>query len=408
MQNDRKFALARLKKGLPPGDSALVRELSAGIQFLSDFWRDRYLREYIRQGGSKIKFVTGKEGSGKTHFLELMLAEAEDAGYRTAFFSAKEIWLHDFAGIYFEILRAVDLMDCLAGCGRKIVREMGFDPEELPAGRSFADHLAEANLLDALTKREIRRLLSEMFLQNPLMDHNFAFACSMLTGSLLGYPVLEEPSKELLLGWLSGSREARLPALRKLGLSPSRITKYNARHMLRSLAQVIRTGGGAGLFVAVDDLEALVSNDSLEPVRYTKLRREDTYESIRQLIDDIDTLSGVMFVFAFRRELLDDDRAGIKSYQALWMRIQEEVSSERFNRFGDIADLDRLAKQEYGPEVALVMSQKLAGVMRSLDDGAAAIDKVGAQALLERIPFGRVALPRQVNAATLGGMEEPV
>lgn len=406
MEKEKRAAILRLKKGLPPGDSALVRELSAGIGFLSDFWREKYLEEYIKQGGSKIKFVTGREGSGKTHFLELMLAEAVDAGYKTASFSAREIWLHDFKEIYFEILRSVDLMDCLAGCGRRIIRELGFEPEEIPEGQSFADYLAAENLLDALTKREIRQLLSGMFLRNPLMDHNFAYACSMLTGYLLGYPTLEEPSKELLLGWLSGGRDVRLSALRKLGLSPSKITKYNARHMLRSLAQVVRGAGYAGLFVAVDNLEMLISADSLEAIRYTRLRREDTYESLRQLIDDIDTMSGILFVFAFGRALLDDDRGGLKSYQALWMRIQNEVSSERFNRFADIVDLDRLAKQEYGPKVAAEMSEKLAAVLRRFEDGAKPIGESAAAGLLERVPFGKVALPRQVNAATIGGMEE--
>ncbi len=43
-----------------------------GISFLADFWQEKYLREYIRNGGSKIKFVTGRQGSGKTHFLKLM------------------------------------------------------------------------------------------------------------------------------------------------------------------------------------------------------------------------------------------------------------------------------------------------------------------------------------------------
>ena len=30
--------------------------LTCGIQFLTDFWREKYLQEYIRSGGSKIKY----------------------------------------------------------------------------------------------------------------------------------------------------------------------------------------------------------------------------------------------------------------------------------------------------------------------------------------------------------------
>ena len=60
-----------LLEGKAPGRGPLVRELSAGIGFLADFWADRYLKEYIASGGSKIKFITGKTGSGKSHFLQL-------------------------------------------------------------------------------------------------------------------------------------------------------------------------------------------------------------------------------------------------------------------------------------------------------------------------------------------------
>ena len=83
--------------------------------------------------------------------------------------------------------------------------------------------------------------------------------------------------------------------------------------MLRSLAEVIRMGGYSGLFVTIDDLEILVSRSSLEPVHYTKMKREDTYESIRQLIDDIDSMKNIMFVYAFDRELIDNENAGLKS-----------------------------------------------------------------------------------------------
>ncbi|MBQ9189643.1 MAG: hypothetical protein IJ138_09990, partial [Clostridia bacterium] len=45
-------------------------------------------------------------------------------------------------------------------------------------------------------------------------------------------------------------------------------------------------------------------------------------ENRYQLIDDIDNMRHVMFLFCFDRELLDDENYGVKSYQALWMRIQ--------------------------------------------------------------------------------------
>lgn len=334
--------------------------LKCGISFLSDFWQEKYLREFIKNGGSKIKFVTGRKGSGKTHFLRLMTAMAEAQGYKTVQFSAKKIWLHDFKDIYVEILKQCDIMNCLEAVSHHLIGQMGYSYKDIPDGMRFIDYLSQNGSGDAIDKREIRTLLRETFLENPLMDNNFALACSMLAGSILGYPVLEEQNRDLLLAWLEGDRSVKLSQLRALDFYPSRVTKYNARHMLRSLAELVHMGGTSGLFVTIDDMEILTSRSSLEEIHYTKVKREDTYESIRQLIDDIDSMKHIMFVYAFDRELLDNENAGIKSYQALWMRIQNEIVGERFNRFADMVDMDRLAAQEYTSEVIVAISESIA------------------------------------------------
>lgn len=390
-------------QGKAPGRGALVRELSEGIDFLADFWADKYLQEYIREGGSKIKFVTGKPGSGKSHFLQLFSTMASEQQYQTVDFSANEIWLHDFKEIYLEILHQCDIMECLKKCAAQVVKRMGYRSEEIPEGMTFMDYLSSQDMGDAITRREIRLQLKELFLENPLMDNNFALACSLLTGGILGHPLLEAQNQELLLAWMQGDRTVKLSLVRALGLSPSRITRYNARHMLRSLCEIIRMGGYAGLVVLIDDLEILLGRSSLAPLHYTKMRREDTYESIRQLTDEIDSLKNIMFVFGFDRELFDNENAGVKSYQALWMRIQNEIVGERFNRFGDIVDLDRMAAQEYGPGTLVSMSGKLADYIVSRGGQAGVISLETAKEILAGAGFGGTGIPRLVNEKTLGG-----
>lgn len=404
MSTDR-MALEKklLSVGQAPDDSQLLHQLSAGIDFITDFWQKHYLDEYIREGGSKIKFVTGRPGSGKTHLLNYTAMTAREAGYVTAGFSARDIWIHDFKEIYTEVLRQSSILDCLRRCSLQIIRNLGFMPEEIPETMTFMDYLSQNDLGDAITRREIRLQLKSMFLENPLIDNNFALACSLLTGGILGHPLLEDQNRQMLLSWLEGDKSLKLSSIRGLGLSPVRITKYNARHMLRSLAEVIRMAGHPGLFITVDNLEILLSRSSLDPVHYTKLKREDTYESIRQLVDDIDSMKNIMFVFAFERELLDNDNAGLKSYQALWMRIQNEVVGERFNRFTDIVDLDRLAAQEYTPQILMEMSRKLAEAYTKLGDTVTPINMEICEALISQSKNGSVSLPRLVNMATLGG-----
>ena len=277
-----------------------------------------------------------------------------------------------------------------------MIREMGFDPGDIPEGMKFMDYLSQSGLGDALNKREIRAQLRQMFLDNPMMDNNFALACSMLTGSILGYPVLEEQNRELLLAWLEGDRSIKLSQLRAMDFYPGRITRYNARHMLRSLAEVVRMGGFSGLYVSVDDMEILVSRSSLEAVHYTKMKREDTYESIRQLIDDIDSMKNIMFVYAFDRELIDNENAGLKSYQALWMRIQNEIVGERFNRFADVVDLDRLAAQEYDLDVIISISESLA---RQQNTAILPLDRSRAEEIAARARTGAVGVPKLIQMA---------
>ena len=372
-----------------------AEQLTDGIGFLADFWREKYLQEYIRNGGSKIKFVTGRTGSGKTHFLRLMMAVAREEHYKTVWFSAKDIWMHDFKEIYVEIFHQCDLLSCLEAASGSLIREMGYDPQDIPAGMKFIDYLSQNGEGDAVTKREIRAQLRRFFLENPMMDNNFALACSMLTGSILGYPILEEQNQELLLSWLEGDRSIKLSQLRALDFYPSRITKYNARHMLRSLAEVVRMGGFSGLFIAIDNMEILTSRSSLEAVHYTKMKREGTYESIRQLIDDIDSMKNIMFVYAFDRELIDNENAGLKSYQALWMRIQNEIVGERFNRFTDMVDLDRLAAQEYSPEVIVAISKSLADLQ--LNRTAEPLTEEQAQEIVSQARTGAVGVPRLIQ-----------
>lgn len=377
--------------------SVMQERMVCGISFLTDFWKEKYLQEYIKDGGSKIKFVTGRSGSGKTHFLRVMTSIAGKENYMTVGFSAKDVWMHDFKEIYVEIFQQCDIMKCLKAVSVHLIREMGYDAGDIPEGMKFIDYLSQNGMGDALTKREIRTQLRQFFLDNPMMDNNFALACSMLTGSILGYPVLEEQNQELLLAWLEGDRSIKLSQLRALDFYPSRITRYNARHMLRSLAEIVRMGGYAGLFITIDDLEALVSRSSLETVHYTKMKREDTYESIRQLIDDIDSMKNIMFVYAFDREMIDNENAGLKSYQALWMRIQNEIVGERFNRFTDMVDLDRLAAQEYSPEVIISISESFADIQQNRVISPLNMD--GAKEIAAQAKTGALGIPRLIQIA---------
>ena len=401
MENEIRVAVSRIKSGEAPGHENVIEDITVGIDFLTDFWRDNYLKDYVPAGGNRIQFITGRKGSGKTHLIEYFLKKS--GNYKKVSFSAKKVWIHDFKEIFFEVLRQCDIEAVISKCCQTIVKELGFETDRFEG--SFMEFLTTQGLSDPITKREIRLLLNKMFLQNPLMDNNFANACALLAGGQLGHPLLEEPGRKAILGWLSGSKEVKLSTLRNLGLSPMRIAKHNARHMLRSLVEVIKTAGYDGLIICVDDLDVLVSRDSLEEIRYTKLKRDEVYESIRELIDEIDTMRNVFFMFAFNRKLIDDDIQGMKSYQALWLRIQNEVKGNRINRFSNMIDLDKLLV--YDVESIIELSSRIAALINSASENKPAqpLSQITAQELLSRVDFSELSLPRMVVLTTVEQME---
>ena len=399
--------LQALLQGEAPEEKELLRGLSVGQNSLTGFLAKQYLETYIPAGGSKIKMVTGHRGSGKTHFIRTLLSEAEDREYLTVSFSARKVWLHDFREVYLEILRQCGILRVLQGCANQIIREMNYRPENIGPGKTFMDYLFEQGKGDAISRQTIRSILREMFSRDPLLDNTFASCCSMLTGEILGHPTLEAASRELILGYMNGDKTVKMAQLRPLGLSPVPVTKYNARHLLRSLCRVVRLAGYQGMVIAVDDMETLLNRTASDQrISYTKLRRDDAYESIRQLIDDIDSMHHVLFLFGFDRELMDDDSLGMKSYQALWMRVQNEVISPRFNCFADIIDLDRFADETYSADILMQMATLLAENLQAAGIRTSLLTVGKAEQLKERAAFGNLGLPYLVNQAVRYSNEE--
>lgn len=377
-----------------------------GIRFLLDFIRKEYLEEFIASGGSKIKFFTGKPGSGKSYALKMLGKDGSDENYQVCSFSARDVFLNDFSLVYAEIIRSIDLYSLFRDCAKQIAMHVSVNAKDIPENRTAVDYLTSTGEMSVILRGEMRSFLNEFFLKNGRMDNCFAQVCALITASLLGLFPLDEESVDLLLGWMTARKDVKASSLKPLGVSPSRITKFNARHMLRSLCELVRLSGRKGILVLVDDLDIMMSREGSDTVKYTKMKRDDAYESIRQLIDDIDTMHNIMFVFAFDREMIDNERYGLKSYQALWMRIQNEIESTRFNCFTDIADLDRLARQEYTADYLMEMSLEFAAEAEKQGIKAEVLDTDQIEELQRQARYGTAGLPLLIKESTLKAQED--
>ena len=103
---------------------------------------------------------------------------------------------------------------------------------------------------------------------------------------------------------------------------------------------------------------------------------------------------------------MDDENIGMKTYQALWLRVQNEIVSVRFNKFADILDLDQYAQEYYTEEVLTEMSEKAAEELAASGRQARALGRDEISDLMDRARFGGIGLPGLVRYAAAGGLEE--
>lgn len=353
----REEALESLRCGNPPLDLQVLKAITVGErEGIWNFWRDHYLDDYIACGGSKVKFLTGKPGSGKTHALLLMLEEARRLGYVTFFTSARRVRLNKFDSIYQAVLDAVDVENLVAAYCDHVIGSLGYQPGQLaPEQDFFSWAQAQGRAADSL-RREIQEKLDELY-QDRKINHSFAMAFTQLCAHRLGSRRLADGQKEILQEWLKG-RSLPARALKPLKIF-TRIDKYNARHMMASFLHLLRLCGRRGLCAAVDDLSALLERGPEGRMLYGRSARNEVYESLRQLVDDFAGFEGAFFVFAGRTELIHDEKGGFKSYEALWMRIQNEVAGSRPNKFADLFNQDLLLKEFFTAGTCLELQQKL-------------------------------------------------
>jgi hypothetical protein len=317
---------------------------------LTDFWIERYLAGYICNGGSVIKLVTAHDKATVNDFLRQTEQAAVAQDYLAAFMDAASVVrVNVFTNIYQALVGELDLAMLIRDYCTCVVRFLGYSPDEIPKESAFADWASEVRGRDlVILQREIREKLEEDLFRNRLLNRTFATVVLQLAADELRAKEkrLTAEEKAVLYAWMR-AEAGSLRDLKKFHVF-SKIDRYNARLMLRSMVELARLAGKKGLFLAVGGLEVLLGRKENKRLLYGRAAREEFYESVRQLIDEIDTLDHLMIVLGFQRDLADDMLAGLKSYEALWLRIQHEVTGSRPNLFRNLLDLDEVTASTDG------------------------------------------------------------
>lgn len=296
---DRRTAreiIDKLKSGTTPLDA--VRYLDVG----RDRWYKgmKYYMAGAADGESKVRFIKGNYGDGKTHLMGMARRFALDDNFVVSYASAENMKLDKFEEVYKRIVRELETS---AGPG-------GLEAV-LRRWKEGVSSDAAAQLRDVVA-----------------LDLNFRLA-------LEGYLKAQEPSQEdQIIQWLLGEPTK----LHDLGIN-RQMQPGDSRDVMRSLSVFLRHIGFSGLVVLLDELDRIQN--------LTSRQRQNCYQVLRELMDNTDGqggMQGVLFYCAAPPEMFTADR-GFSEYDALRTRLNSALNSlagsKGVDYRGTIIDLER-------------------------------------------------------------------
>lgn len=342
MHDDVLLAQFLLKPSAEMLSTAEVMRTFVDPADIEQFWLREYLRGFVDAGAGKVKFVKGRSGAGKTHWLRHFGVTAEEEGYLTIHVDACKQRLASIDELYRAVSLAVPWNDVLDRCTLSLIRDqLGYPDFGQPVGqfRAWAENTQTRNPVSLMNDV---RTAADRFVRD--LDI-YAALKEPLRTSLVRRTGGELVDESILLNWLSGQKLNKQE--KRAILVPVNIDRKNARAFLVSLAALVRVAGYRGLVILVDNLQVMCHTSRLEGIPYyTRAMRDQAFEMIRELIDESHRAPGIFVTFAGENDLFENQKTGFAAYPALWLRIQTEIMTGQVNRFTDIVDLDRIWREK--------------------------------------------------------------
>lgn len=303
-QKDTEHVIQRLRVGVVPARG--LEAFAVGI----DRERDeiRRLLDYVGNNEGQVKFLRGDYGCGKTFTARLAVAEAQRAGFATAFtvVSANDFHFHKFREVYEKVLSSLSTPTCPQGALNDVIDRWIGNVEEMlisagadPEAEDF-DEKVSARFAEELRSRtqgnvpdDFVRVVDAIF--RAKQDGEFTIASE-------------------LISWLSGSRTASVDRSAKAGAGiKGEVTDSIALAFLRGVLEMVKGAGYKGLVIVVDEAETIM--------RMRSDVRAKSLNGMRQIVDAVGDYPGLLWVFTGTKEFFES-RRGIAALPPLYDRIR--------------------------------------------------------------------------------------
>lgn len=305
------------------------------------FLAAEYLDTYIAEGGAAVKFVVAADPGEADRFSRDVRAGAGANGYTTVRVDAVDVRIHMMDQVFFAVAHQID-WDALAA--HRVRATLAAIAHPVPDdGELAVDAVAALHQVDpGELSRDVNRQLQQDVFHDYAMVQEFRIAMLRLCQAQLRTGQVTDAEHAAVLDWLRG--ELRQISLLRSAMIFRRIGRHNARRLLFSLAHWLAVNGRTGLLVELDirrfGFTRRPQPEERHGIYYTKAALLDGYELLRQLVDNTDELAHCCVVVIAAPEFTSDGARGIDAYQALKLRIYDEVRDR--NRDNPYSSLVRL------------------------------------------------------------------
>jgi hypothetical protein len=307
--------------------------------------RKEYLQDFIPSGGAAVKFVVPMDGLKHQGLLDKLKQGAKEDGYLFVSLNAATTRVHMIDRVFHAIAKQVAWDDLAYTFLYTTLLEAQY---RLPENRSDFNlvQLASLNGYDVWEMRAIiNNRLRERLVRDYAMAEEFRRSMLWLCQTQLDPEKVGAGTADAIKEWLRG--ELRLISALKPARIFQKIGRHNGRYMLCALSHWLHVTGKAGLVIVLDISRFLEARRPPEPngtLHYSTPAVVDGYEVLRQCIDGTDELEFCLIVVVAPPGFLTDERRGLSRYEALRLRIWDEVRDRE--RPNPLSSLVRLSGQE--------------------------------------------------------------
>ncbi|MHB8191243.1 MAG: BREX system ATP-binding domain-containing protein [Ferrimicrobium sp.] len=309
-----------------------------------EFFEAEYLNSFVRNGGAAIKFCVSGD-TNTDEFLGKLAGRALDMGYQVAHVDAAASKVQMIEQIFFSVARQINWQLLANRSARAAAAAAGYpvpNDSENPSLATLAFYYA---VEEKELKRDINQQLQQLIFKDYSMVQEFRIAMLRLCQYELKTGQVSDAERDSIHAWLTGT--LRQVSLLKTARIFRKIARHNARQMLFSLTRWLVLNGYTGLYLSLDIRQFIKARPSegRDPTEifYSRSAIMDAYESLRQLVDNTDEFANLATIVLCAPEFLIDQFRGVAAYQALKLRIFDEVRDQR--RDNPYAALVRLGPQ---------------------------------------------------------------